>query len=460
MKKIMIVLLGMLSGVQYLTAQQNVEIKYPEEIYRYSDNGDLMGSARFKGLSGAMGALGGDLSATTVNPAGVAVFLNNEFNLTGGVNSSKIKTPNGSFKKSGFNLEQAGGVLVFSDLNSSGWKGINIGLNYQKIGFTKDNFGLSLNTVSRDSANLSMVGYGVNEEGEISVTNLNIGANYNDRIYIGVGLNVHSFEINRFGEHLFELDSKKGEVFDNYKDQSKWSRMGTGASISLGIIGKVNKELRLGLAYQSPTWFTDVEDSFVYFRDDKENYDRYNELNNKTTPQKLTASGAYVFGKSGFISADYIYTDYSTAKFARSDYSFGNSYNFGAENDFINYNLKSTSAIRVGGEARLDNIKLRAGYRYEQSPFEEVIVEGAKYIPFGDTNSLSLGAGYDFGGMYIDVAYSLTKRDRSTLISGNFYRRDNDGFVMFNAGNLGYGQVIDKITENKGSLAFTVGFRF
>ena len=43
------------------------------EMINYSTS-DLNGTARFKSMSGAFGALGGDLSAITINPAGSAIF--------------------------------------------------------------------------------------------------------------------------------------------------------------------------------------------------------------------------------------------------------------------------------------------------------------------------------------------------------------------------------------------------
>ena len=43
------------------------------DALRYSTE-ELTGTARFKGMSGAFGALGGDPSAFNINPAGSAVF--------------------------------------------------------------------------------------------------------------------------------------------------------------------------------------------------------------------------------------------------------------------------------------------------------------------------------------------------------------------------------------------------
>ena len=48
----------------------------PEDALRYAVE-NLTGSARFRGMSGAFGALGGDFSALNVNPAGSVIFSNN-----------------------------------------------------------------------------------------------------------------------------------------------------------------------------------------------------------------------------------------------------------------------------------------------------------------------------------------------------------------------------------------------
>ena len=52
-----------------------MEAQTINDAVRYS-TGDLTGTARFRAMSGAFGALGGDLSSLDVNHAGSAVFLN------------------------------------------------------------------------------------------------------------------------------------------------------------------------------------------------------------------------------------------------------------------------------------------------------------------------------------------------------------------------------------------------
>ena len=70
MKKI---LLSLLLGSSLITIAQETTTG---DGLRYALN-NLTGTARFRGMSGAFGALGGDLSAINVNPAGSLFFSNN-----------------------------------------------------------------------------------------------------------------------------------------------------------------------------------------------------------------------------------------------------------------------------------------------------------------------------------------------------------------------------------------------
>ena len=44
---------------------------------------DLIGTARFIGMSGAMTAVGGDPSAVKLNPAGLGIYRHSQFSVTG-----------------------------------------------------------------------------------------------------------------------------------------------------------------------------------------------------------------------------------------------------------------------------------------------------------------------------------------------------------------------------------------
>ncbi len=88
-----------------------------DDILRYS-NENLQGTARFQAMQGAFGALGGDLSALNINPAGLAVFKNSEFSGTFGINYNEIRTDfYGTVinnKTNIFDMPQFGGVFVMN----------------------------------------------------------------------------------------------------------------------------------------------------------------------------------------------------------------------------------------------------------------------------------------------------------------------------------------------------------
>ena len=102
---------------------------------RYSADAST-GSARYNALSGAFGALGGDLSALHVNPAGGAVFLNSSASLTLAADDVENEaTYFGTKNKSidtDINLNQAGVIFVFKNgAEKAKWKKFTIGANYQ-----------------------------------------------------------------------------------------------------------------------------------------------------------------------------------------------------------------------------------------------------------------------------------------------------------------------------------------
>ena len=50
----------------------------------------------------------------------------------------------------------------------------------------------------------------------------------------------------------------------------------------------------------------------------------------------------------------------------------------------------------------------RGGYRFEESPYEESFIENEKTM--GHLNGYSLGLGYNFGNIKLDLAYDNSSR--------------------------------------------------
>lgn len=120
------------------------------EVLRYSGE-NLQGTARFQGMAGAFGALGGDLSALNINPAGSAVFNNGLFTFSG-TNYNTDNTAsyfNGIRNTTANNLDlnQIGGALVFKNTDqNSDWNKFVVALNYDMVQNFDDRIAISGNS--------------------------------------------------------------------------------------------------------------------------------------------------------------------------------------------------------------------------------------------------------------------------------------------------------------------------
>lgn len=470
------------------------------------------GTARYAALSGAFGALGGDLSAIADNPAGSAVFITNDLSVSLGVIDLENKSTYFGSKSNAIDtdvtLNQAGGVFVFtnSDENSK-WKKFTIALNYNNSRNHDDDLFIQgrgnktigsyflnraqgvplellqlqsgesiselyayLGETQGTSAQDAFLGYqgfifdpldpenpnntqyilnirpgGFNQEfysgsaGFNGKYTLNFAAQYTDDLYFGINLNAHSIDyIN--SSYLYETNSNPGSLVNEITFENNLSVLGNGFSAQLGAIGKVTDDFRIGVTYDTPTWYVISEETSQYLQTARtENGEVITEIINPNvinifrdyrlrTPGRYAVSAAYVFGKQGLISMDYSYKDYGETKFS-SDFS----NEFGPLNAVVSNALKGASSLKVGGEYRINELSLRAGMRYEESPYEN-------NSSLGDLTGFSLGLGYDFGDYNFDIAWSRLQQDRDRQ--------------LYSTGLTSVAS-IDTVTNN---IIFTLGF--
>ena len=121
MKKLTLTLVGLVSMIS----------SYGQDLtdaLRYS-TGETQGTARFKSMSGAFGALGGDMSAVSINPAGSAIFNLSHGAMTIGTQNISNNTLYGSntqqLNDNSFDMNQIGAAFVFNNRDSeSSWNKI------------------------------------------------------------------------------------------------------------------------------------------------------------------------------------------------------------------------------------------------------------------------------------------------------------------------------------------------
>ena len=74
--------------------------------------------------------------------------------------------------------------------------------------------------------------------------------------------------------------------------------------------------------------------------------------------------------------------------------------------------MQNTNNVNIGGELRLQNISLRGGFGYQESPYKTNLnPRDTDVLKLGDQYSGSLGAGIRFGASRLDIAYRKTMQD-------------------------------------------------
>ena len=405
---------------------------YQDLALLFSEN-DANGTARFTSMSGAFGALGGDISSININPAGIAVFNNSAF--SGSFNSRNTDITSNYYGTSRnnqnqfFNLTQAGAVLVFKSAYNSEWEKFAIGFNYRMKKDYNNGFSAVGNSgiaTFRDfplDNNTPTIDYNVAEEqrfrnnytGELNEVSVAFSAVHQNKLYVGGGLNFYDLNFRQRATLTEFNNDGNGNTLDANFYQENFVT-GAGVSLNAGFIYKASKNFRFGLSYQTPTWFTEVleesnivnndgymgdteivvsNDNVIYDNTAGGNFPSQNFIYRLKTPSKLTASAALIFGKSGLLSVDYSNKNFTNMNLSDAD--------FYGENQFFQNELRNVYALNIGTEWRFDRFSVRGGYKFEQDPLKTAL----------DSDNLqgySFGGGYNFGNFKIDFSYSDNNR--------------------------------------------------
>ena len=435
MKKILLTAMCIAMGI----VSHAQSLGYQDLALLFSQN-QQQGTARFTAMGGAFGALGGDVSALNINPAGLSVF--NQSILTGTFNSRSTETASlyygsGLTTQDEFiNLSQLGTVLVFDSSYTSDWNKFALGFNYRITNDFNGNFlasgnsgvatftefPLDQNTTPIQYTNAENQFFNNRYNGELSELSVGFSAVHQNKLFVGVGLN---FADLNFAQQA-TLNERNRDANGNSLEASLYQEnftTGVGFSANFGFIYKAHKNFRFGLAYQTPTWFSEIieETNIVnndgYFGDTRITVSNDNTIYDNTfgialpiqnlfyrlrTPGKVTASAALIIGKFGLISVDYSNRFFQNMRLSND--------NFTAENQFFQNELRNTNNLNVGTEWRFDRFSVRGGYMYAQNP-DRLAIDS------DDLKSYSVGAGYNFGNFRLDFTYS----DSNQTSVYNFY---------------------------------------
>lgn len=465
---------------------------------RYSDY-RIQGTARSAAMGNAFGALGGDFTSASINPAGLGIYRSSEFVVTPSFGKTSVdvnylgQTTNES--KYTIGLPNVGYVTNFGDngTQNGSMVGLSFGVGYNRL----NNFNMKRMMEARDAnstllddftanANndvwsnyyeelawqtdllifdedngeyfndIAEAGYGqsqrksYSQKGNIDEFLISMAANFNHRFYLGATVGIHNVDFKE-RTSLFENDVDNNiPYFNDYTFNTYLNTTGTGFNVKLGAIYKPTDALRFGVAVHTPTFyrlhdsFDNAMYSYITFDDGPDGSEEFEALSplgdydyDLTTPMKAVFSAAYVIGKSAIISLDYEYVDYSTIKLDDG----GDGYDFFDENQEIKNAYKSVGNLHVGAEYRLSNeLSLRGGYEHYPNPMNENFQSTAMDTSDAVSSAVSGGLGFRQGGFFFDVAYK--------------HALDKNYAEVYNGSDLANFEI------TKDQLIMTLGFRF
>lgn len=289
--------------------------QFPEDALRYGYL-PMSGTARNMAIGGAMGSLGGDITAAHINPAGIGLYKNKEIVLSPGFQFGKFNydflDDNVSSKNNNFIYGTSGFVAGsqnsrYRKASSSAFSiSVNQTANYNNSIRYQGNNNLSswseqyVEQLVRDRASMSqaeqnyvlgaslafwtflvdtladaggnLIGYQslvpiaadgsqaifqsnqIDTRGGAHEIALAFANNYNDKFYLGGSVNFPIYSFRK--DQVYREEDRSGNNdndFSFFEYRGTAQTSGFGINAKLGIIARPVERLRLGLAFHTPT---------------------------------------------------------------------------------------------------------------------------------------------------------------------------------------------------------------
>ncbi|UCH13640.1 MAG: hypothetical protein JSV22_11090 [Bacteroidales bacterium] len=449
-----------------------------EEALKFSQN-FAGGTARFTSMGGAFGALGGDISVLSTNPAGIAVYQKGAFTFTPAYNKNLAKTRYFGTDRDEFNLnlsiDNIGLVTTIKSKNKQ-LVNINFGFGYNRLAdFNSNQIFEGINSGEGTNPASSLVDYFLHQawgnhpddldpyveglaydgyvidldtnalpefeyytdmpppgqtyqkriietSGRINEWAFALGANYAHKLYFGATLGIQSLHYEKISNHR-ESDNANDELlFDYYRFNAY---RGTGYNLKLGFIYKPIQLIRIGGAIHTPTILR-----FEHEYDAK----IYSIFSNPSNLYPSDESGNYY---------DIGFYDYKMVTPLKAIASIGLQFKklllLSFDYEYIDYSqiryredadlnemdevntalsdyLKPAGNIKTGAELRLGDFSIRGGFIHYGTPYgKNDFNKDAKYY------SISSGVGLRVNSFFFDVSYIYSVREELIRAYDHFY---------------------------------------
>ncbi|HEV7347211.1 hypothetical protein [Telluribacter sp.] len=268
--------------------------------------------------------------------------------------------------------------------------------------------------------------------GAHSQWNFAYAGNYDDKVYVGLSIGFNRINYNY--THTIDERFTGGQVFRGLTHTEDLNVTGNGLNGTLGVIYKATPALQLGGSLTSPT-FMSMRETFnevaavdvigvptdnqgVFVPDITRIPLAPNDFEYSITSPLRAAGGAtYFLGTNGFLSGTVEYVGYRGMRVNSRTLSGIDNTNFRNEqNDEIRNTFNNTINVRLGGEARIQQFRARAGVAYLGDPYRFMLdgLNRSKLLFSG-------GIGFRTDRFFIDATGTF-----------NTYKSTYTPYVLFN----------------------------
>ncbi|MFV0289693.1 MAG: OmpP1/FadL family transporter [Mangrovibacterium sp.] len=510
--KTRIILLLMLLSMNFGAFSQNLV-----DAFRLSDV-KMQGTARATAMGNAFGALGGDFTSASINPAGVGLYMKGEFQATMqlgnykheanylGVKTLETSNPfsipslsyvvpfktNASANSSLVSVSLGFGYNRMNNFNTStivnGFNATSsmldqftqnatdgyLGTYYEELAINADaiyadDLGTFYHDLQKYQDGLPSENYAhdqqkiIDHSGSVDEYAFTAAFNFNHKIYFGATLGIHDVSFEEVSLMIENNPDYNGDNdFDHFYEsqfEQYLETTGTGVNAKFGLIYKPIEALRLGVAVHTPTYYElhDYYDSFMSYEYDQYKAGEFEPKYNEAIPSN---AGEYDYKihtpMKAVFSAAYVIGKRAilSADYEYVDYAKMKLKRGGGGYTFSDENREIKSVFKSVG-----NLHVGAEFRLTDQFSLRGGYENSP-SPYelegwqSTLNTYSLGFGYRFGACYLDFAYKHSANTSNLELYEMPY-----GVV-----NTGYDDVVTssiaEIDYKRNYYTLTFGIRF